>query len=270
MKTLTVLIVGFLVSSAQAGVVLTMETVDGKAKTVTVAKVEPDRFRVDVDGGKQTVIYRKDKDAFWMLNPGKKTYSEMTRKDIQAMSERMSGAMKQMEDQMKDLPPAQRAQIEAMMKGRMGGQPSAPTYQKMASGQKVGTWVATQYAVLRDGKKTSEVFHAHPKAVGLVEADFAVFTSLADLFKSMTKDLENTGFYRAGKVDGAVPAGVLVRSVRLDDAGKPGAVSTLTEVKRGAVAGSEFEVPAGYTREKSPMAGGHDHHDHGDGHDHDH
>lgn len=265
-----VLAVLILASSVQAGVVLTMETVNGKVKTKTVAMVDGDRFRVDADGGKTIVIYRKDQDAFWMIDAGKKSYSELTRQDLEAMGKKMEGMMAQMEAQLKDLPEAQRAQMQAMMRGHMGGAGSAPTFRKLAAGRKVGKWTAVQYAMEVGGKKTGEVFHADPSVVGLTEADFAVFASLADTFKSMTQGLESAGFYRPGKPGDTTPAGVLVRSVRLDASGKPGSVSTLVSVARTAVAASEFEIPAGYKKEKSPMAemDGHEGHGPGDGHDH--
>ncbi len=264
MRTMMVGLLLAVAASAQAGVVLTMETVDGKTKSATVAKVDADRFRVDTEGGKRGMIYRKDKDAFWILDAAKKTWTEMTRADIEAMGQRMSGMMKQMEAQLKDLPAEQRAQVEAMMKGRMGGGASAPSYRKLATGQSVGKWVATQYAVERDGKKTAEVFHADPKAVGLTDADFAVFTSLAEMLKSMTQGLESAGIYLPGKPGGDAPAGVLVRSVQLTAEGKPGAVTTLIDVKRGPVAAADFEIPSGWKKGKSPMAG----HGPGDGHHH--
>lgn len=254
MRTMMLGLLMAVAAGARAGVVLTMETVNGKATTKTVAEVDADRFRVDAGDQKTVVIYRKDQDAFWMLTPSTKSWTEMTRADIQAMSAKMDGMMKEMQAQMKDMPPAQRAQMEAMMKGHMPGAAAAPTYKKIADGVKAGKWTATQYAVLRDGKKTADVFHADPKAVGLAEADFAVFVSLADLFKSLTHGLESAGFYLPGKPGGDQPAGVLVRSVKVGADGKPGAVSTLTDVRRTAFAASEFEIPAGWTKRESPMA----------------
>ena len=57
-----------------------------------------------------------------LIDDDGKTYNEMTKADVDRMGGQMDGAMAQMQEQMKSMPPEQRARMEALMKGRGGGQ----------------------------------------------------------------------------------------------------------------------------------------------------
>ena len=70
------------------------------------------------DGVTQVFVFDGTAQVMRMINYDKKTYTEMTKADVDRMGAQMAGAMAQMQEQMKNLPPAQRAQMEAMMKGR--------------------------------------------------------------------------------------------------------------------------------------------------------
>src|SRR5262245_45963489 len=87
-------------------------------------------------GEEQAVIFDGGKQVMWMINDAKKSYYEMTKADVDRLGAQMNDAMAQMQAQMANLPPAQRAQIEAMMRGR--GMPAAappvkPEYRKIGT-----------------------------------------------------------------------------------------------------------------------------------------
>ena len=83
--------------------------------------VDKDRMRMELSGEDldQIIIFRKDKDVFWFIDNNDKTYFEMTREDLQEMKAQIDEAMREIEEQMKDLPPEQRQMMESMMKGNM-------------------------------------------------------------------------------------------------------------------------------------------------------
>ena len=138
------------VALAADGVLLvTKTTVDSGAPTTNQVQIESKRMRAESSGArgeKMIVMFDGTKQVMTLIDNEKKTYSEMTKADVEAMGNQMSSMMAQMEDQLKNLPPEQRAKIEAMMKGR-GGPPrlhrncstrrSAPA--PSASGRATGT-----------------------------------------------------------------------------------------------------------------------------------
>jgi hypothetical protein len=110
----------------------------------------------------QTVVFDGAKQVLWLINDGRKSYSEMTKADVDRMGVQLNDAMAKMQEQLKGLPPEQRAQIEAMMKGRgmpgMAGGAQAKTEYRKTGADKVGTWVR-QYGT-RGGQKVTELYRS--------------------------------------------------------------------------------------------------------------
>src|SRR3954454_1542630 len=93
----------------------------GPAQTHQI-QIEAKRMRMDVGGGQrgggEVVIFDGTRDVMMMIDDANKSYSEMTRADADALGGQVSAAMSQMQEAMKNMPPEQRAQVEAAMKGR--------------------------------------------------------------------------------------------------------------------------------------------------------
>jgi len=103
----------------------------------------------------------------WVADAGRKTYWEGTVEEYcQAMRATMSGAMadmeKQMAEAMKDMPPAQREQMQQMMKNMRGGAPGGPmpkvTVEKTSESAKIAGLTARKFRVLSDGKLYEEMW----------------------------------------------------------------------------------------------------------------
>jgi hypothetical protein len=109
---------------AADGVLIAERTsVGGSAQTHQI-QIERTRIRTEMSGdAHRIVIFDGGKEVLWMLDPAKQTYNELTKADFERLGAQMQGAMAMMQSQLANLPPAQRAQIEAMMKGR--GMPGA-------------------------------------------------------------------------------------------------------------------------------------------------
>ena len=67
-------------------------------------------------GEKGAFLFDGVKQVVWIVNYDKKTYTEMTKTDLDRMGQQMTEAMAKMQEAMKNLPPEQRAQMEQMMK----------------------------------------------------------------------------------------------------------------------------------------------------------
>ena len=51
------------------------------------------------------MVFDGVKQVLWLINDGRKTYSEMTKADVDRMGGQMSDAMARMQEQLKSLPP---------------------------------------------------------------------------------------------------------------------------------------------------------------------
>jgi hypothetical protein len=114
-------------AAADGVLVVETSTVNGNPRTTQV-QIERSRMRTEIagqNGTSQVVIFDGTKQVLYMIDPAAKTYSEMTKADVDAAGAQMGDAMAQMQKALEGMPPAQRAQMEAMMKGRLGGLPGA-------------------------------------------------------------------------------------------------------------------------------------------------
>lgn len=119
---------------AQAGAVYRIEVenyaegnqfYDAPPSYIAVTKIEGNRMRTDTQGedGKleSTVLFFGETDEMYMVDHKKRTYIVMDRETIEALGQQLSQAMQQMQAALAQVPPEQRAMMEKMMKGKMGG-----------------------------------------------------------------------------------------------------------------------------------------------------
>jgi hypothetical protein len=129
-----------------------------------------------------------------MLDPARNEYREMDRQSMEQFSQQLQGAMAQMQSQMQNLPPEQRARMEQMMKGRMGQAAAAPvrtTYTARGSGS-VNGFACTKYEGMRGAEKVAEVCAAKPADVHFAPADFQVFEKMREFGGSLMNGLANS------------------------------------------------------------------------------
>jgi uncharacterized protein DUF4412 len=237
---------------AADGIQIVEKSTTGATTRTSQAQIEKTRMRSESTGPNGTVIMVFDGTAEVMrtIDMQKKTYTEMTKADVDRMGTQLSGAMAKMQEQMKNMSPAARAQMEAMMKGR-GMSPGAPAkteYRKAGKGTS-GKWSCDKYEGYRDNVKTSELCTVDAKTLGFTPADFQVTQQLAKFFQAMVpqgaEQMFNVG---TGEPQGF--SGVPVRrSYTL--AGRE-TVSELTDVSRQNFPDSLFAVPAGFTKQAFP------------------
>lgn len=243
-------------SPARAGVTLTGEhkTLDGSIPAFTYTlSIDKDKVRMESSNNPgNSFIYRADKGMFWMVDENKKTYSEMTRQDLEGLANTMDAAMKQMQEQLAKLPPEQRKMMEDMMKENMpgAGSQAKTTYKKTGTG-KVGSWACEKYESYQEGAKKSEMCVVDPQLLGFSEADFKALKDLAKPFEKLAKDMGS--MLPQDGVDGA-PKGAPVKSTVFEN-GKAKSEALIKEVKKEIVSPARFEVPKGYAKKAMSMPG---------------
>jgi hypothetical protein len=165
------------------------------------------------------------------------------------MGGQLQDAMSQMQAQMANLPPAQRAQIEALMKGR--GMPGAAavaqkTEYRKAGTDKAGKWTCNKYEGFQNNEKTSEVCTVEPAALGFALADFDVSRQLGEFFKKL---VPQNGIRCSRSADrGHGYSGVPVRRTTI--AGRE-TTTEVTDVTRQTFADATFAVPDGFKEDFS-------------------
>lgn len=244
---------------AADGVVIVQKvTGSGTAMTHTI-DIDAHRMRMETGGGpagSQVFVFDGTHQVMLMINDTKKTYSEITKADIDAVSGQVSAAMAQMQEAMKNMPPERRAQMEAMMKGRMGGAiaaatPAKPQYKHVGTGT-VGKWTCDKYEGYTEGKKTTELCTVDPKVLGLSATDTSVSKDFAEFFSKLPIGNALQTFH-IGDPEQQGFSGIPVRSVVTTSDGQT-ITSEIADVHRQSFQDALFQAPSGYQKQDSPFS----------------
>jgi len=191
-----------------AGVRMRGELKDVKSGALTEQSflLDTNRVRVDIKGpqGNMSMILLMagDNPRLLMLDHGKGEYYEMDKKSMDQMSQQVSGAMAQMEQQLKNLPPEQRAMMEKMMKGKMpmsqGAPAAAPIVYTARGPSNMNGYRCTMYDGVREGQKVVEACAAEPSQLNVSPADFQGFENMKKFFDDLKKNMPNMPFASAG------------------------------------------------------------------------
>lgn len=197
-------------------------------------------------------------------------YAALMRQGFEKMGEaagQMQSQMKELEEQLKNLPPEQRRQIEAMMKQAQGAQrspaqpqakpedctPEKVDVKRTGKSLTVAGYEASGYQVFTNGKLDSEVWIA-PAITAAREIDPQ---KLERMMKEMMKALPHCP--PRGQMFGADPMwklmkdGYPVRSVDKDG----GSVIEVVKAESRSLGATEFQAPAGFARKTlQEMMGG--------------
>ena len=243
---------------AQGILIVMKETSDGTTAT-SRSQFDKDHLRIEArtKQGESANIFDAQKQIFRMVNLDQKTYTELTKADM----EQIRGAMAQVQEQLRNMPPEQRAIAEQMMRARGGAVPAAQQevkiqYRKTGS-DKVGQWACTTYDGFRGQEKVESVCASDPKDFGLNASDFEIgrqlqqfLTSLTGLGAPQTADQ----MFALGTGDAQGFSGVRLRRTTYRN-GAVDSVKELVEFRREAFPASTFEVPAGFRKEATPGRG---------------
>ena len=197
-------------------------------------------------------------------------YAALMRQGFEKMGEaagQMQSQMKELEEQLKNLPPEQRRQIEAMMKQAQGAQrspaqpqakpedctPDKVDVKRTGKNITVAGYEASGYQVFTNGKLDSEVWIA-PAITAAREIDPQ---KLERMMKEMMKALPHCP--PRGQMFGADPMwklmkdGYPVRSVDKDG----GSVIEVVKAESRSLGATEFQAPSGFARKTlQEMMGG--------------
>jgi len=241
-------------SVASAGIVMTTQTQDlknTKAQPINQSTyLEKDMIRMDMKGDKSdmAMIFLGDKQLFWMINNTKKSYTEITREDLEKIQKTAEEALNKMQEALKNLPPEMQEKMKSMTQSE-ASKKSEIIYKKVAGDEKINQWICDKYEGTRDNQKVVEVWTAGWKKLGLSEEDLKGFDQIGTFFTSMMKNM--SWHYKVGtgeKAEGMY-IGFPIKTVSFEK-GKPTNEYEIKEIKQADLQPSTFEVPKGYKKEK--------------------
>ena len=247
-----------LAGAAQAadGLLLVQKTTSGTTVRTNRVQIERTRMRTestDPSGAQQVMIFDGAKKVLTTIDVGKKTYREMTEADVEKMGAQMSGAMAQLQEQMKNMTPEQRAMMEKMS-GRMGaamagmGAPVKVQYRK-AGTDTVGKWKCDKYEGFKGEEKTSEICTVDPKVLGFAATDFEVSKQMAEFFKKMVPQMAEQMARQAFTLSSPEEQGFSGVPVRTSITVAGRQVTTeIVEAGRQTFPDAAYQVPAGFQK----------------------
>jgi hypothetical protein len=240
---------------AAEGFLMVEQSVIGTVTRTTQVQMERDRMRAELTGPKGEtliIVFDGPQQVLRTISVDRKSYTEMTKADADRIGAQVTMAMDAMKAKMAQLPPEQRAKMEALMAraGVMGPTAASvatrPEYRRAGS-DKVGKWACDKYEGFRNGEKVSEVCTVEPKALGLTTADFDISKQVAAFFQKLLPQGEEQ-FVGIGTLETQGFPGIPLRRVRYQ-AGKAELTSEVMEVTRKSFAESSYDVPAGFEKQ---------------------
>jgi hypothetical protein len=239
------------VAAAAEGVQLVQRTTTSGTTLTSQVQIAQDKMRAEIvdpsSGLKQAIIFDAGRQVISIVNVERRTYVEVTKAQIDQLGAQMQGMMAQMEAAMANMPPAQRAQVEAMMRGRGMGMAQAPRIEYQRTGtDRVGQWACDTYEGTENGQKVTELCTVAPSALGLTAADAETMRQLAEFFKKLMPN--GASMLDVGSAEQHGFTGVPIRTI--SSAGGSQVTTELTEVSRQTFEDSVFQVPAGFQKQE--------------------
>jgi hypothetical protein len=187
---------------AFGGAKVKMETVkNGVTQEVGWVYIEGENWlRIDTDVDEETekpensMIFQADQEVIYMVDHDNREYLRMDKETMAQFANRMNAAMQQMEEQLKQMPEAQRKIMEDMMKKNMPQAQGDLSVEVKAMGadgdyQKYEVWVG--------GKKMSEVWATSPEEVGIPANSLEVFRKMSDFYEELMEALASNPFFKS-------------------------------------------------------------------------
>jgi len=213
---------------------------------------------------KSGMIFHGERQEIVVLDHGDKQYLVLDKAALQSLAGTVDAAMQQLDSMLQNLPPEQRAQMEQMMKGKLGqaGKSEGEQPELKATGEtkSIDGHACRKFEVLREGRKVREMWvtdwsnvEGGAEAIEAFEAVGAFFQELLDSMPNLGKAMGGQALLDSSDLQYMQELnGVPLVSTEL---GRDGAVTVETRLrssKRSSVEAAAFEPPAGYTKQEMP------------------
>ena len=241
--------------AASAGVYVEMADHDIKADRTTLAQkiyVQSGNGRfVDAEG--HTTLIRNG--TFYIIDDADKSFIMFDKATMEQLAKKISAAMEKMKEQLAQLPPEQRAQMEQMMPGMAGGDRKW-IVEAVDTGKsdKVDGRACRLWDIKRDGELDDQICVVPYTALPGKENFQAMFANFATVFEEMAKSVPMLAGMMTNEFSAQAKVNGFPVRTRGYDNGTLGDDEQLMKVWREeAIPASMFEIPAGYKQKQMPM-----------------
>jgi hypothetical protein len=243
-----------LVSVSMAGIIMSTQFQDLQDKKVQpmiqTTYLQKDMIRMDMKADKSdmTTIFLGEKELFLMIDHKKKSYTEMTKEDLEKMQKAAEQIMTTVDEALKNLPPAMQEKMKNLMQPKQEKK-SEIVYKKVAGDEKINQWICDKYEGKRDSIKEMDVWTADWKKLGLKQEDLSGFDQMGKFFQSMMKNMN--WFYNVGTEEKTenMYIGFPVKTISYNKE-KPASQYEIQSIKQEELKETVFQVPQGYKKEK--------------------
>jgi uncharacterized protein YneF (UPF0154 family) len=241
-------------SAAGAGVYMesTQRSFDGDQKKPEVQRMWFDGGRFRTESGDEVMIFRNQ--TIYTLDRSDRTYVKIDRARMDQLGNKLADAQKQMQAQLANMPPEQRAMVEKMMGEHMGamtaGAKKKRAVTKTGRTEKAAGFTCTVWEVTVDGTKEQEMCVVAPGAIPSGNEVMQTFRELGAMFEGFADKLPVGGdlareVWSDLKAVNGIP--VIMRDF---ENGKPIEENRMTAIRSEAPPAGAFDIPAGYKEEK--------------------
>jgi len=247
------LLVAALPALADDLTILSKVTRDGGAPQTTASYISSNHVRMSQGDGKEMILNLAAGDIT-VLDATKKTYFVMTRQDMEAMAAKIqeqmnSPEMKKALEQMNNLPPDQKAKMEAMMGGMF-----QVTVEKSGTSRKIAGYDCDNWTVaIGQFSKSEECVTTQLKYPA---AAWDAYKGFADTMKTMMAAMGPmaTGAMKMQEQFKKMKGFPLANTTTTNVLGHKSVIAMeVTSVKYGPIPASACEIPAGYTKVDNPL-----------------
>jgi hypothetical protein len=258
MRKLLLISIACIASHAYAGIHVENITRDIKTKaqqgdTQTMLH-QNGMLRVNASAGSSMILKGSN---MIMLDDKNKQYREMSTEDMKKMAEQGAAAMARMREQLKNMKPEQRAEMERVMGksipgglGAMDGKTDVYEAKNLGKSETVEGRQCQLWTMMRNGQPFSELCVVPYSSLPGSEDFGKAFKGMAEAFGGLAKSMP--GADQTAKAYETVN-GYPVRTRSYDGDGKfRSTENILTKWVTEAIPAAAFEVPAGYKKMQMP------------------
>ena len=241
-------------AAAEDLTIVSKVTSDKNLPTVATSYLGSDHIRMAQGEGQEHIIDVKTGQMTTVDNK-KKEYYVVTKQDMLAMQAKMqeqmnSPEMKKMQEQMKSLPPEMQKKMEAMT----GGGAMAMNVQKTGTSRKIAGYNCENWTItMGEFSKTEQCLtselqypvQAWDAYKEFAESMKAMMQSMGPMAKGMGPMQEKFKEMRGIPLAHTTSMSIMGHTTNTS--------SEVTEIRKGPIPPSAWEVPAGYTKVDSPM-----------------
>jgi hypothetical protein len=228
-------------------------TRDGGPPQTSINYISSDHVRMSGGDGKESIIDFKT-GQMTTLDSAKKTYFVTTRQDFDALAAKMneqmnSPEMKKAQEAMKNLPPEQKKQMDAMMGSMFTFDVQKTGTTRKIAGYTCENWTVTMGQFSRSEECLTSGLQFPAQAwdmyKGFADNMKTMMSSMGPMAKNMEKMQEQFKKMKGYPLANTTTVNVMGH--------KSVVASEVTEIKRGPIPASAWEIPAGYTKVDNPM-----------------